>query len=147
DLFVRDGDVHGRVRDLRVGDAAPYATFGETTDVRLADVEAVFIRKDPPFDDMYLFATLLLERVRGRTVIINDPRGLRDANEKLYALHFARWMPRTMVTSSEEQALGFLDGVGGKGVIKPLDLAGGSGVMLLTAGDKNARSIVQLLTG
>ena len=66
----------------------------ERYDCRLADVECVFIRKDPPFDQAYLYATLLLERARGRTVIVNDPRGLRDANEKLYALHFARYMPQ-----------------------------------------------------
>ena len=88
----------------------------------------------------------MLERVRGRTVIMNDPRGLRDANEKLYALHFAKHMPRTVVTSSEEQIFAFVKEVGGRGVIKPLDLAGGSGVMMLSPDDKNARAIVQLIT-
>lgn len=146
DLFVRGGDVFARVRHLTVSDAPPHATFGKPEDVRLADVNAVFIRKDPPFDAMYLYATLLLERVRGRTVLMNDPRGLRDANEKLYALNFARFMPRTVVTSSEEQIFAFVKEVGGKGVIKPLDLAGGSGVMMLDVADKNARGIVQLLT-
>ena len=75
----------------------------------------------------------MLERARGRTVIVNDPRGLRDANEKLYALHFAKYMPRTMVTSNEEQIFAFVKEVGGRGVIKPLDGAGGSGVMMLLA--------------
>jgi glutathione synthase len=146
DLFVKDGDVFARVRSLRVSDTPPHATFNEAFEVRLADVEAVFIRKDPPFDNLYLMATLLLERVRGRTVVLNDPRGLRDANEKLYALHFARWMPKTLVTSSEEQVQRFVEEVGGTGVIKPLDLAGGSGVMMLRKGDKNVRSIIQLLS-
>jgi glutathione synthase len=146
DLFVRDGDVHAVVRHLTVSDAPPYATFGDAMEVRLADVEAVLIRKDPPFDAMYLYATLMLERVRGRTVLLNDPRGLREANEKLYAMHFARWMPKTIVTSSEAQIFAFLKEIGGRGVIKPLDLAGGSGVMLVTQDDKNARSIIQLLT-
>ncbi len=66
------------------------STFGRAADVRLADVECVLIRKDPPFDAEYLYVTLMLERLRGRTLVINDPRGLRDANEKLYTLHFAR---------------------------------------------------------
>src|SRR4051794_40042933 len=108
DLFVKDGDVFARVRQLTVSDTAPHAVFGATEVVRLADVEAVLIRKDPPFDTPYLYATLMLERVRGRTVLMNDPRGLRDANEKLYALHFAKHMPRTMVTSSEEQIAAFV---------------------------------------
>ena len=146
DLFVKNGDVFARVRKLTVSDSPPHAVFGASEEVRLADVEAVFIRKDPPFDTPYLYATLMLERVRGRTVVMNDPRGLRDANEKLYALHFAKYMPRTMVSSSEEQILAFVKEIGGRGVIKPLDLAGGSGVMMLLPEDKNARAIVQLIT-
>ena len=146
-LYVKNGDVFARVRKLTVSNTAPHAVFGETVEeVRLADVEAVFIRKDPPFDAAYLYTTLMLERARGRTVIMNDPRGLRDANEKLYALHFAKHMPRTMVTSSEEQVFEFVKEVGGRGVIKPLDGAGGSGVMMLLPGDKNARAIVQTVT-
>lgn len=145
DLFVRDGEVYATVRDLTVSDTFPHATFGAYEEVRLADVEAVLIRKDPPFDQLYLYATLLLERVRGRTVIMNDPRGIRDANEKLYALHFARWMPKTLVTSREDHVFEFVKQVGGRAVIKPLDLAGGSGVMLLQPDDKNSRAIVQLL--
>lgn len=146
DLFVRNGDVFARVRHLTVKGTAPHATFGNVEEVRLADVHAVFIRKDPPFDAMYLYATLLLERVRGRTVLLNDPRGLREANEKLYTLNFARWMPKTIVTSNEEHVFAFVKEAGGRGVIKPLDLAGGSGVMMLDVNDKNARGIVQLLS-
>ena len=147
DLFMKEGDVFARVRQLTVSDSPPHAVFGEGEVVRLADVEAVLIRKDPPFDIPYLYATLMLERVRGRTVLMNDPRGLRDANEKLYAIHFAKHMPRTMVTSSEEQIFAFVKEVGGRGVIKPLDGAGGSGVMMILPGDKNARAIIQTLTG
>jgi len=146
DLFVKNGDVYARVRQLTVSDSAPHTTFGAAEEIRLADAQAVFIRKDPPFDGAYLYTTLLLERVRGRTVIMNDPRGLRDANEKLYALHFAQHMPKTLVTANEEHVYAFLDEIGGKGVIKPLDLAGGSGVMMLTKGDKNTRAIVQTVT-
>ena len=146
DLFVKDGDVFARVRQFTVSDAPPHAVFGEPDVVRLADVEAVLIRKDPPFDAPYLYATLLLERARGRTLIINDPRGLRDANEKLYTLHFARYMPRTIVTSSEAQISAFLQEVGGRGVIKPLDGAGGAGVMMLLPNDKNTRAIIETVT-
>src|SRR5262249_53963773 len=113
DLFVRGGDVYARVRQFRVSDSPPHVTFGGGCDVRLADVQAVFIRKDPPFDNMYLMATLLLELARGRTVIINDPQGLRDGNEKLYALNFSRWMPKTIVTSYEDQVFAFVKEVGG----------------------------------
>ncbi|MCL2778182.1 MAG: glutathione synthase [Polyangiaceae bacterium] len=148
DLYAKGGDVYARTRTLTVMPVAPYAMFGATENVRLADVDAVLVRKDPPFDALYLYATHLLELARGKTVIINDPRGLRDSNEKLYALHFAQWMPRTLVSSSEEQLLDFLKNeIGGHGVVKPLDLAGGSGVMMLAPGDKNTKSILGLLTG
>jgi glutathione synthase len=146
DLYVENGDVFARVRELTVSDTEPHFRFGEPEDVRLADVEAVLIRKDPPFDVAYLYMTLMLERARGRTVIMNDPRGLRDANEKLYALHFARHMPQSIVTSSSDRILSFVTSMGGKGVIKPLYGAGGSGVMMLTIGDKNIRAIIELQT-
>ncbi len=147
DLFAHHGDLHAQVRELRVEDSAPYFSFGERHEVRIADVEAVFIRKDPPFDQAYLYATLMLERVRGRTVIMNDPRGLRDANEKLYAMHFAQHTPKTLVASDRERILAFVREVGGRAVIKPLDGAGGTGVLMLSEGDGNARSIVDMLTG
>jgi glutathione synthase len=147
DLYVIGGEVYARVRPVTVSETAPHFSFGPFEEVRLADVQAVFIRKDPPFDQAYLYATLLLERARGRTLLINDPRGLRDANEKLYALHFPRHTPKTAVTAHPERIFAFLDDVGGRAVIKPLDGAGGSGVMILSRDDKNNRSIVDLLTG
>lgn len=146
-LFVKNGDVFARVRQLTVSNSPPHAVFGDAfEEVRLADVQAVFIRKDPPFDSDYLYATLMLERARGRTVIINDPRGLREGNEKLYALHFVKHMPRTLVSADEQQIFAFVKEVGGRGVVKPLDGAGGSGVMMLLPGDKNARAIIQTVT-
>jgi len=146
DVFMKDGDVHARVRPVTVSDAAPFFSYGEPRDVRLADVNAVLIRKDPPFDSEYLYVTLMLERARNRTVIVNDPRGLRDANEKLYTLHFARHMPRTMVTSDRARIMDFVEEVGGTAVVKPLDGAGGAGVLLVSKSDRNARSILDLLT-
>jgi glutathione synthase len=145
DVYVQEGDVWARVRSLTVSDTPPHATFEAPFDVRLADVECVFIRKDPPFDAEYLYITLMLERVRGRTLVVNDPRGLRDANEKLYTLHFARHMPRTLVTTDRDRIHQFFKDVG-VGVVKPLDGAGGSGVMVVEKGDRNARSIVDTIT-
>jgi glutathione synthase len=147
DVFLEEGDVYARVREVTVSDTAPHFTMGgAVTNVRLADVEAVFIRKDPPFDIGYLYMTLLLERARGRTLIVNDPRGIRDANEKLYGQHFARHMPRTIVAANPDQIYAFVKAVGGKGVIKPLYGAGGAGVMMISPDDKNMRSIVELIT-
>jgi len=150
DMFVHLGDLFARVRPVTVntvGHEPPQYSLGEAFDVRIADTQAVFIRKDPPFDQDYLYATLLLEQVRGRTILINDPRGIRDANEKLYTLHFAQHSPRTTVTADRTRILSFVDEVGGRAVIKPLDGAGGAGVLLLEKGDRNTRAIIDLLTG
>ncbi len=146
DVYIDGSEVGARVRELRVSDQAPYFEWGVTHDVRFHEVEAVFIRKDPPFDRAYLYTTLMLERVRGRTVLVNDPRGLRDANEKLYTLHFAEHMPKTLVSADRDRVFDFLKTIGGHGVIKPLDGAGGSGVLRLELDDSNARSIVDVLT-
>lgn len=145
DVYVEGGEVSARVREVRVSDEAPYFALGEPHDVRLADVDCVFIRKDPPFDAAYLYLTLMLENVRGRTLLMNDPRGLRDANEKLYTLHFAKHMPRTLVTSDRDRIHRFVAELG-VAVVKPLDGAGGSGVMVVSKTDRNGRSIVDTIT-
>jgi glutathione synthase len=150
DVYVDGGYVGARVRPVEVRNEAYegglHYRFGAAEDVKLKDVACVFIRKDPPFDAAYMYLTLLLERVRGQTLLLNDPRGLRDANEKLYALHFAEHMPRTLVSTDADRIFAFQRAVGGTAVIKPLDGAGGAGVMLLREGDKNARAIVETLT-
>jgi glutathione synthase len=146
DVYIAEGDVWARVREAKVSDVAPHFTLGAAEDIRLADVECVLIRKDPPFDAEYLYVTLMLEKLRGRVLVFNDPRGLRDANEKLYTLHFARYMPRTLVTSDRERIHRFVAELAGGGVVKPLDGAGGSGVMVVAKGDRNTRSIVDYIT-
>jgi glutathione synthase len=145
DVYVEDADVRARVREVRVSDAEPHFTLGASQDVRLADVQCVLIRKDPPFDAQYLYLTLMLEMLRGRGLVMNDPRGLRDANEKLYTLHFAKHMPRTLVTSDRDRVHRFVAALGAA-VVKPLDGAGGSGVMVVSKGDRNNRSIVDYIT-
>lgn len=145
DVYVEGGDVWARVRPLQVSDAPPHFAFEDAADVRLADVDCVFVRKDPPFDASYLYLTQLLEVVRGRTLVVNDPRGLREANEKLYTLHFTRHMPKTLVSSDRDRIHRWLAEVG-TGVVKPLDGAGGSGVMVVAKGDRNSRSIIDYIT-
>lgn len=152
DLESIGGQVTALCRRLAVSAATPavpgrIALEGPPERLDLAGVDAVLIRKDPPFDSAYAYATLLLELLRGKTLIVNDPRALRDANEKLYALHFAKWMPKTIVTADRDTIHAFVEEVGGIGVIKPLDMMGGYGVLAVRTGDFNARGIVDLLTG
>jgi glutathione synthase len=147
DLGVRRGKAFAAVRGIRIYPDEPRIRLvGERREMALDAVDVVFIRKDPPFDQAYLYATLLLESARNGPLVVNDPRGLRDANEKLYAMHFQEWTPATIVTADLDVIFSFVTEVGGDAVIKPLDGAGGSGVMMLRNGDKNARAIVDVLT-
>jgi len=79
-------------------------------------------------------------------LVVNDPRGIRDANEKLFAFNFQEHTPRSLVSASQSEILDFVRDVGGNAVLKPLDGAGGSGVVTLTLGDRNARSLVDVWT-
>ena len=106
----------------------------------------VLIRKDPPFDSNYLWATQLLEHARPTTLVVNDPRALRDANEKLYATHFPEVMPDSLVTSDKERIRAFVRAMGGIGVLKPLSGAGGEGIFLLRDEDLNFNAIVETVT-
>jgi len=149
DLYIQDGEAWASTHPVEVLPEAPWITLHQKhghVRLNLGDVDAVFMRKDPPFDRAYLYATLVLERARGKTLLVNDPRGLRDANEKLYALHFPAWTPRTMVTSNREMIHEFCREVGGVAMVKPLDGAGGMGVIQIKTGEKNARAIVDMLT-
>lgn len=147
ELFSESGDVGASVCSLVVSDRAPHVTASPGREVRVAELDAVFIRKDPPFDAAYLHMTQQLDLVKEHTLVINDPAAVRDANEKLYALRFAQFMPPTLVSSNERRLMEFVTKVGGRAVIKPLDGAGGSGVAVLGADDVNLRPLVGLLTG
>jgi glutathione synthase len=145
-VFNHGRDVFADASPISVSDAEPHVTLGTARTVELAQLDAVFVRKDPPFDAAYAHLTQQLDLVKDHTLVANDPRGLRDANEKLFTFHFVEFMPRSLVTANRERMLDFLNEVGGKAVLKPLDGAGGAGVVALTAGDRNTRALIDLLT-
>ena len=146
DVFLEDGEAYAVVRQATMERSETPVTLGQAERVRLADVDAIFVRKDPPFDADYHYLTLVLETLRGRTLVINDPRGLRDANEKLYATHFPELMPPTLVCADAGIIKEFVAKVGGKAVIKPLDGHGGNGVFALNEGDKNTNALIETVT-
>lgn len=112
----------------------------------LASYDAIFMRKDPPMDGAYVTSLWLLDAVdRAHTQVINEPRGILAANEKLYALQFKDFIPPTLVTRSMEEVLAFFRDVGGDMIIKPLDGHAGAGVLRCIQGDRNLRSMMELL--
>ena len=147
DIGLRGRRVVARVRQATMQlDPDEPIRLGVAEDIDLLDVEAVFIRKDPPFTDAYLWLTLVLDHLEGHTLVVNNPRGLREANEKLYAHHFPEIVPSTIMTSHKDEVLQFLNDVGGKAVIKPIDGHGGEGVFLLSQGDSNLNGLIESVT-
>ncbi len=151
DLFARESAAYGRVRRAEVKRPRPaeplhYRLFEERV-TPLTWFDAVFMRKDPPFDMTYFVATHLLGFVDPqRTFVLNDPRGLREANEKLYALHFPSVIPPSVVTADMQRLKTFLDELGGEMIVKPLDGAGGAGVFHLHRADRNLNAILEIST-
>ena len=144
DLLLRDGRLYATARPATMQrDVHAPITLDAPREVCLHDVDAVFVRTDPPFDSAYLWMTLLLDRVKDDTLVVNAPDGLRRANEKLYACQFPELMPQTLVSADKGQIKAFMAAVGGRAVIKPLDGAGGEGVMALSDGDLNLNAIIE----
>ena len=147
DLFLDGFRVGAKVRRATmVREPSAPVRLEAFEDVWLDEVDAVLVRKDPPFDANYLWATQLLEHVRGKTLVVNDPRALRDANEKLYATNFPGVMPETLVSNDKARIRAFLARVGGKAVLKPLSGAGGESVFLMQEGDLNVNAIIEAVT-
>lgn len=146
DLEWIDGRPRVRARRAHADEHAVEALrLSDAEDVDLTQVDAVLIRTDPPFDVAYLHMTLLLDHLVGQTLVVNAPRGLRDANEKLYAHRFSDLVPATIVTSDAERIVAFTR-THGAAVAKPIEGHGGRGVMALRADDSNLPSIIDTLT-
>jgi glutathione synthase len=148
DLFARANQTFARARRIEVARANPHYRFlDQNADYPLGAFDAVFMRKDPPADAAYLYATMLLSLAdTRRTFVLNNPAGLREANEKLYALNFPGAIPPTLVTYEIARLRRFMTEQGGEMIVKPLDGHGGEGVFLVTAGDRNLGAILETVT-
>ena len=112
----------------------------------LEDMDAVFMRKDPPVTVRYLYATYILELVNPeKTLVINSPQGLREANEKMYTLQFYSVMPETVVSLDKKIIRQFVQEKK-RAVLKPLGGKAGEGILFLEPGDRNFNSIIEVST-
>jgi glutathione synthase len=147
DLFVDAARPGARVRRAEVVRGVPHYRLIEERVEPIDWFHAVFMRKDPPVDLTYLFATHVLSLVDpSRTFVMNHPRGLRDANEKVYALHFPSVIPPSIVSYDLDRLRAFMDSLGGEMIVKPLDGCGGAGVFHLRRSDRNLNAILELST-
>jgi glutathione synthase len=147
DMFALEGKVRARTRALQVSsDDHAWYRAGDARESVLSDFDVVLMRKDPPFDQEYYYATLLLDGVianGGR--VVNSPRALRDWNEKLAILAFPRHTPETLVTSSMEAIHAFIDSHRDC-VVKKLDGMGGTMIFRVRGDDPNRNVIVETMT-
>lgn len=121
-------------------------SLGDWQFVPIESFDAVLMRKDPPVTTSYLYATYILDLVNPKnTKVINSPRGIRAANEKMYALQFTSVIPDTIVTQDKQLIRDFLQKKG-KVVIKPLGGKAGEGILLLEREDKNFNSLIEIST-
>lgn len=120
--------------------------LGDRTLLCLEEMDAVFMRTDPPVNVPYLYATYILDYVNpAKTLVVNSPAGLRTANEKMYALQFADVIPKTIVSQDKRVIRQFIEQQGAA-VIKPLGGKGGEGILLIEPGDRNFNSLVEIST-
>ena len=146
-LFIRAGTPFGHFRRIQLARATPHFRLSDYSTGALEDFDALLMRKDPPFDMPFFFATHLLSLVDERKCfVMNNPKGLREANEKLYALKFPEQIPQTLVTGNRALLKAFMEELGGEMIIKPLDGSGGSGVFYLNVQDRNTNAILEMAT-
>jgi len=147
DLYLQNGRAHATMQPLQVQqDPENWHQFGAQLDTPLAELDVILMRKDPPFDTEFIYATYMLERAEAEgTLIVNNPRSLRDANEKLFTAWFSELTPETLVSRSPAKLRQFYAAQQNI-ILKPLDGMGGASVFHITPGDRNLSVIIEILT-
>jgi len=147
DLSVKTGHAYAAMRALKVIDNAKgWYELGEARECALHELDVILMRKDPPFNMEYIYATYILELAeREGTLVVNKPSALRDANEKFFTTWFPQCTAPTLVTRRAGQIIEFLDAH--KDIIlKPLDGMGGASIFRISQGDLNTNVIIETLT-
>jgi glutathione synthase len=120
--------------------------LGEAETRPLSELDVVLMRKDPPFDMEYIYATYLLERAeQAGVLVVNKPQSLRDANEKMYTAWFPQCCPPTLVTRELSRLYEFLN-VEKQIIVKPLDGMGGASIFRVDEGEPNTNVIFETMT-
>jgi len=147
DLYLEHGHTYARVAQVTVkNDPNDFYQLGEFQEIRLSDLDVLLMRKDPPFDTEFIYATYLLERAEDEgLLVVNKPQSLRDCNEKLYTAWFADLTPPTLVTRREDKIREFY-ATHKDMILKPLDGMGGSSIFRVKEGDANVGVIIETLT-
>jgi glutathione synthase len=122
-----------------------HAKLGEPSRIDLSTVDVVLLRQDPPFDLAYVTTTHLLESIQPKTLVVNDPRSVRDAPEKLFVMDFPELMPPTLI-ARDRDAIEAFRAEHGDVVMKPLYGNGGAAVFKVGVKDPNFGSLFDLFS-
>ena len=144
-LTMENGRIFARARAVTLREVkGDHVTAGDYQRLDLAeDVDVVLLRQDPPFDITYITTTYFLETIHPKTLVVNDPKSVRDAPEKLLATRFEGLQPPTII-SSDPVALHTFFAEHGDCILKPLHGAAGNGIIKLKAGDRNLDALIEL---
>lgn len=147
DLYLLEGQARASTRLLQVEqNPAKWYEFNGQQDIALSELDVILMRKDPPFDTEFVYATYILERAEDEgTLIVNKPQSLRDANEKLYTSWFSQHTPKTLVTRDAARLKAFYQAEQDV-ILKPLDGMGGASIFRLKPQDANVSVIIETLT-
>lgn len=146
DLSIKDFRVWANVTEVKVHEdvAQPY-TVVDQKHMEMAELDAIFIRTDPPFDRAYFYTTLLLDMLPPTTKVFNRPEGLRNWNEKLSALNFPGLTPKTLISRRAEDIVAFMHEIG-RITLKPVDGHGGRGIVFLKPNSENLDQLIEMVT-
>ena len=146
-LYLRGGEGRAITKKLSVKqDYDGWYEFGTEQDIALQELDVILMRKDPPFDTEFIYATYILERAEEKgTLIVNKPQSLRDCNEKLFTAWFPELTPDTLVTRNSAQLKAFHKEHTDV-ILKPLDGMGGASIFRLKPEDANVSVVIETLT-
>ncbi|MDH4653232.1 glutathione synthase [Pseudomonas sp. JS3066] len=147
DLYQKNGEARARMRPLKVFlDPEHWFELEAEADTPLAELDVILMRKDPPFDNEFVYSTYLLEQAeRAGVLVVNRPQSLRDCNEKFFATLFPEYTPPTVVSRRADILREFAEEQRDI-ILKPLDGMGGSSIFRHRAGDPNLSVILETLT-
>jgi glutathione synthase len=147
DLYLQEHQSYGRMRQIRVkDDANPWYNFSSERHAPLSELNAILMRKDPPFNMEYIYSTYILELAEKKGVlVVNRPSSLRDANEKLFTAWFPQCCTSSLVSRNHQQLREFMQKHEDI-ILKPLDGMGGASIFRLRKNDPNTNVIIETLT-
>ena len=147
DLYIEDGIAKANMSRLNVyRDPDHFYDMDEAESLPLSSLDIILMRKDPPFDQEYIYTTYILEVAERQGVLVsNRPQSLRDCNEKIFATHFPELSPAHVVTANDKTLRRFI-AQHSDVILKPLDGMGGTSIFRVTSEDPNIGVIIETLT-